>query len=150
MDKELRRAIILDNYQNPINRGLVNDDSYIKHNSSATSCIDNIDMEIKIEDNMIKDIRFDGEACAISTSATSIMIHTFVGKTLVEAKEIIRNYENMIEEKEYDSNVLEELNVYDDIYKQANRKNCALLPIEGLKEVIYNYELKEKKNEEKK
>ena len=37
MDKELRRAIILDNYQNPINRGLVNDDSYIKHNSSATS-----------------------------------------------------------------------------------------------------------------
>lgn len=146
MDKELKRAIILDNYQNPLNRGLLNDNNYIKHNSNSASCIDNIDMEIKIEDNVIRDIRFDGEACAISTSATSIMIHTFVGKSLEEAEKIIQNYENMIEEKEYDSNILEELIVYDDIYKQANRKNCALLPIEGLKEVIYNYKKKEKEN----
>lgn len=146
MDKELKRAIILDNYQNPLNRGLLNDNNYIKHNSNSASCIDNIDMEIKIEDNVIRNIRFDGEACAISTSATSIMIHTFVGKSLEEAEKIIQNYENMIEEKEYDSNILEELIVYDDIYKQANRKNCALLPIEGLKEVIYNYKKKEKEN----
>lgn len=142
MDKELRRAIILDNYQNPINKGLVEDDTYIKQNSSADSCIDDIDIQVKIEDDMIKDIRFDGEACAISTSATSIMIHTFVGKSLIEAKEIIRNYENMIDEKEFDSNILESLNVYDDIYKQANRKNCALLPIEGLKKIILEYETK--------
>lgn len=147
MDKELKRAIIVDNYQNPINRGLVDDKNYIKHNSSATSCIDNIDIAVKFEDDIIKDIRFDGEACAISTSATSIMIHTFIGKSIEEAKEIIKNYENMIEEREYDSNILEELIVYDDIYMQANRKNCALLPIEGLKKIIEEYELKEKYNE---
>ena len=142
MDKELKRAIILDNYQNPSNRGLVEDDSYIKHNSKAVSCIDNIDIQVKIDDNIIKDIRFDGEACAISTAATSIMIHTFVGKTLDEAEEIIKNYENMIDEKEYNSEILDELNVYDDIYKQANRKNCALLPVEGLKNIIESFKEK--------
>ena len=143
MDKEVRREIILDNYQNPTNRGLVNKEEYLKVNSNNDSCIDNIDIEVKIENNKIEDMRFDGEACAISTSATSIMINTFLGKTLEEAKEIIKNYESMIDEKEYDSSILEELNVYEDIYKQANRKKCALLPIEGLKKLIERYEEKE-------
>lgn len=142
MDKEVRREIILDNYQNPTNRGLVNKEEYLKVNSNNDSCIDNIDIEVKIENNKIEDMRFDGEACAISTSATSIMINTFLGKTIEEAKEIIKNYENMIDEKEYDSSILEELNVYEDIYKQANRKKCALLPIEGLKKLIERYEEK--------
>ena len=139
MDQDLKRAIILDNYQNPLNRGLDNTDNYIKHNSHADSCIDNIDIAVLFDGDVIKDIRFDGEACAISTSATSIMIHTFVGKSIEEAKNIIKNYENMIDEKEYDKEVLDSLNVYDDIYKQANRKNCALLPIEGLKDIINSY-----------
>lgn len=142
MDKEVRREIILDNYQNPTNRGLVNKEEYLKVNSNNDSCIDNIDIEVKIENNKIEDMRFDGEACAISTSATSIMINTFLGKTIEEAKEIIKNYESMIDEKEYDSSILEELNVYEDIYKQANRKKCALLPIEGLKKLIERYEEK--------
>ena len=34
----------------------------------------------------------------------------------------------MINEKEYDSSILGELNVYDEISKQPNRMNCALLP----------------------
>lgn len=143
MDKEVRREIILDNYQNPTNRGLVNKEEYLKVNSNNDSCIDNIDIEVKIENNKIEDMRFDGEACAISTSATSIMINTFLGKTIEEAKEIIKNYESMIDEKEYDSSILEELNIYEDIYKQANRKKCALLPIEGLKKLIERYEEKE-------
>ena len=42
----------------------------------------------------------------------------------------------MIDEKEYDGDILEEAIVYDDIYKQANRKKCALLPWWGLEKVI--------------
>ena len=140
MEKELRREIILDNYQNPSNKGLMKQDKYIKVNSNNESCIDNIDLEILIEEDIIKDIRFDGEACAISTSATSIMIHTFIGKTVQEAKKIIKNYENMIDEKEYNEEILEELIVYEDVYMQANRKKCALLPIEGLKKALLTYE----------
>lgn len=128
MDTNLKREIIMDNYQDPMNRGLVEDDSYLKTNTNSESCIDNLDFMMKIEDNIVKDIRFDGEACAISTSAASIMIKSLIGKSVDEVRDILLNYTNMIQEKEFDCDVLGELNVYDDIAKQPSRKNCALLP----------------------
>lgn len=136
MDPMLKREIILDNYNNPANRGLIDDDSYIKVNTNNESCIDNLDISYKIENGKIVDIRFDGEACAISTSATSIMIKTFIGKTIEEAQEILINYHNMLEQKEYDKELIGELNIYDEIYKQTNRKKCAFLPFESLNKVI--------------
>jgi nitrogen fixation NifU-like protein len=128
MDTNLKREIIMDNYQDPMNRGLVEDNSYLKTNTNSESCIDNLDFMMKIEDNIVKDIRFDGEACAISTSAASIMIKSLIGKSVDEVREILLNYTNMIQEKDFDCDVLGELNVYDDIAKQPSRKNCALLP----------------------
>ena len=128
MDDNLRREIILDNYNNPNNRGLIEDDSYLKVNTNSESCIDNLDFMMKVEDGNVVDIRFDGEACAISTSATSIMIRKLIGKSVEEVRDILTNYQNMINEEEYDSELLGELNVYDQICKQPNRKNCALLP----------------------
>ena len=128
MDDNLRREIILENYKEPYNKGLLNDDNYCKVNSRSESCIDNLDFEMKIEDNIISDIRFDGEACAISTSAASILIKEIVGKKVDEALDILNNYKSMINEEKYDEESLGELIVYDEIYKQPNRKNCALLP----------------------
>ena len=136
MDSNLRREIILDNYQDPMNRGLIEDDSYLKINTNSESCIDNLDFMMKVEDGIIKDIRFDGEACAISTSASSIMIRSLIGKKKEEALEIIDNYQKMINEEEYDSEVLGDLNVYDEICKQPNRKNCALLPGGAIKDML--------------
>ena len=120
-------------------KGLIDDESCIKVNMNSESCIDNIDYMVKIDNNKIVDVRFDGEACAISTSASSIIINLILNKNIEDILNIIYNYENMIEEKPYDKNVLEEANVYDDICKQANRKKCALLPILGLKKVLENY-----------
>jgi len=142
MDNNLRREIILENYQEPMNRGLIDDDNYLKVNTNSESCIDNLDFMMKIEKGIIKDIRFDGEACAISTSATSIMIRSLIGKSIAEVKNILLNYENMINEKEYDRDLLGELVVYDEISKQPNRKNCALLPkvaVQKMLEGIDNY-----------
>ena len=136
MDSNLRREIILDNYQDPMNRGLIEDDSYLKVNTNSESCIDNLDFMMKIEDGIVKDIRFDGEACAISTSATSIMIRSLIGKKIEEVEVIIDNYRKMINEEEYDSEVLGELKVYDEICKQPNRKNCALLPSVAIREML--------------
>jgi len=136
MDPVIKREILLDNYQNPANRGLVEDESYIKINTNNESCIDNLDIMYKIENGIIKDIRFDGEACAISTSATSIMIKSLIGKNKEEVLEILKNYENMLDEKDYDKDLLKDLNVYDEIYKQPNRRRCALLPFESLKKII--------------
>ena len=138
MDENIKREIILEHYQNPINRGLIEDDTYIKVNTNNESCIDEINLIVKIEDNIVKDIRFDGEACAICTSATSIMIETLIGKTLDEVKEILNNYSNMIDEKEYKEEILGNANVYSDIYRQPNRKKCALLPWWGIEKILNN------------
>ena len=138
MDENIKREIILEHYQNPINRGLIEDDTYIKVNTNNESCIDEINLMVKIEDNIVKDIRFDGEACAICTSATSIMIETLIGKTLDEVKEILNNYSNVIDEKEYKEEILGNANVYSDIYRQPNRKKCALLPWWGIEKILNN------------
>ena len=136
MDNELKRTIILENYQNPNNRGLIDDNSYIKINTHSKCCIYQIDRQMKIEDGIVKDDRFDGEACAICTSSTSVMIKTLLGKKVDEALKIIDNFENMIEEKGYDEKLIGEGIVYSDIAKQPNRKNCALLTWRGAKELI--------------
>jgi nitrogen fixation NifU-like protein len=136
MDGNLKRSIILENYSNPFNKGLINDSSYDKVNTSNESCIDNIDIMMNVKNDTIEDIRFDGEACAISTSATSIMLKLLIGKTVDEALYIISQYENMIDEKEYDEKILGEALAYDEIYKQPNRKKCALLPTVGIKKIL--------------
>ena len=141
MNPALKREIMLDNYEHPANRGLVNDDSYIKVNTNNESCIDNLDYMMKIEDNKIIDIRFDGEACAISTSASSIMIRSLIGKSVNDAKIILENYKNMISEKEYDEELLGELIVYNEISKQPNRINCALLPSVAIDKMLGELEL---------
>ena len=136
MDENLKRSIILEHYQNPVNKGLINDKSYEFINMNNESCIDEVNLMVKIDDNKIKDIRFDGEACAICTSATSIMIDTLKNKTVEEAKEIYQNYENMIDEKDYDENILEQAIVYHDIARQPNIKKCALLSWWGIKKIL--------------
>ena len=105
-------------------------------NTSSDSCIDNLDFMMKVENGIVKDIRFDGEACAISTSATSIIILKLIGKTIEDVLKIILNYQNMINETEYDAELLGELLVYDEIYKQPNRKNCALLPSVAVEKML--------------
>ena len=136
MDPSLKREIILDNYQNPKNRGITNDTDFELVNMNNDSCIDEVNVEAKIKDNRIVDIHFDGEACAICTSSSSIMTNTLKGKTLDEAKEIIDNFYKMIDGEEYNGDILEEAIVYDDISKQPNRKKCALLSWWGIEKIV--------------
>ena len=96
MDSNLRREIIVDNYQNPVNRKKIDDDSFTVATIISDSCIDNITLYVKFKDDVIEDMYFDGEACAITTSATSIMIKKLIGKTIDEAYELMDNYYNII------------------------------------------------------
>ena len=121
MDPKMKREIILQHYQNPKNKGLIEDESYISVNMNNESCIDEVDLMVKIEKGKIVDAHFDGEACAICTSSTSIMLDTLIGKTIEEAKIIVENFGNMIDEREYDSDILEVAVVYDDVGRQPNR-----------------------------
>ena len=136
MDSELKRAIIMNHYQNPLNNEIVDDPSYQKINNNNLSCIDNIDLYLLIEDGIIKDLKFAGEGCAISTAASSLLTKLVIGKSALEAENIITNYEKMINEEPYDQELLAEANCFDEIYKQQNRKQCALLPWQGLKKAL--------------
>lgn len=139
MDQNTKRSIILEHYQNPKNKGLIEDSSYIKVNTNNESCIDEIELMVKIDDGKIVDARFDGEACAICTSSTSVMIDTMIGKTIEEAIKIYKNFNQMINEESYDEEILEQAIAYDDVYKQPNRKKCALLPWWGFEKVMKEY-----------
>lgn len=142
MDENTKRSIILEHYSNPKNRGLIEDNSYIKVDTNNESCIDEIHLMVKIEDGIIVDARFDGEACAICTSSTSVMIDTLIGKTVEDAIQVYKNFNQMINEKTYDEDLLEQAVAYNDIYKQPNRKKCALLPWWGFEKVMKEYGIK--------
>ena len=133
LDNMMLRQIIMDHYENPRNRELVEDDSYKKVNMDSETCIDNIDIQAKIENGVIEDIRFDGEACAICTSSTSIMTELLIGKTIDEANKIIEN----------DPEILEEAIAFYNTHKQANRIKCATLGWKGITQLIDESEKEE-------
>lgn len=142
MTQEDKRNIILENYQNPKNKGLEDNKTYLTSNTSNESCIDEINLMAKIENDKIIDIKFDGEACAICISSTSLMIKTLLNKSLKEANDIYENFEDMINEKKFKKELLNDLIVYEDIAKQPSRKKCALLPWWGIKKIIEQYKNK--------
>ena len=137
MDSNMKRSIILDHYEDARNRMIPDDkDDYIIINSNNQSCIDNINIYVKLDNDKISDIKFDGEACVIAISSTSILSELLIGRTLGEAKTILNNYFNMIEEHEYNKELLGEANVFDDMYKQPSRKTCATLFARGISKVL--------------
>ena len=119
LDNMMMRQIIMDHYESPRNHGLVDDENYKSVNMDSETCIDNIDIQALIEGNVIKDIRFDGEACAICTASTSIMSELLIGKTIDDANKII-----------------EEAIVFINTHKQANRIKCATLGWTGIKKIL--------------
>ncbi len=135
-DPAILRELIMDHYKYPRNHELVDDDSYDSRHMASDSCIDDITVQSKIENGIIKDIRFDGVACTISTASTSIMSELLKGKSIDEAKKIMENYFNMMDEKPYDEELLEEAIAMMNVHRQANRIKCATIGWKAMKEMI--------------
>ena len=135
-DPQVLRELIMDHYKYPHNHSLTEDMKYRKVHMSSDSCIDDITVQSDIENGIIKDIRFDGVACTISTASTSIMSDLLKGKTIEEAKAIVDQYMNMVDGKEYDPSVLEEAVAMKNVYKQANRIKCATIGWKAIRQMI--------------
>ena len=111
--------------------------SEIGHNPN---CGDEITLEIKQNGNTIEDMAFSGHGCAISQSSTSIMIDTLKGKTIEEAKEIIKTFIGMIKREITDEEELRKLEdaiAFKNVSNMPARVKCALLAwhtIEGMLE----------------
>ena len=140
MDKDLKREIMLDHYSNPNNKKPVEDSSYKSIHNASESCIDDITVYMKVNEGIIDDVKFDGVGCTICTASTDIMCDLVTGKNLNEAKEIINEYYKMIDEKDFDEDVLEEANAFDTLYQQANRIKCGTIGIHAIEDLIKEYE----------
>ena len=135
-DPMIKREIIMDHYENPRNKGLVDDPRYIKVNMNSESCIDDIDIQILVVDNIIKDFRFDGVGCTISTASTSILSELVINTTIENAYELIKQFDSMLKEQSFDEEKLQEAVVFKDVSKQANRIKCATIGYNGLLELL--------------
>ena len=94
------------------------------------NCGDEIEIELILDGNVIKDMAFTGHGCAISQASTSIMIDTLKDKTIEQAKEIIEDFIKMIKrenlsEEEYSK--LEDAIAFKNIANMPARVKCALL-----------------------
>ena len=59
-------------------------------------CGDKLTVYVKLEDDRIADVSFEGAGCAISTASASLMTQALKGKTLAEAKELYEEFHGMV------------------------------------------------------
>lgn len=103
------------------------------------NCGDEIEIELILDGNIIKDMAFTGHGCAISQASTSIMIDTLKDKTIEQAKEIIKDFIKMIKrenlsEEEYSK--LEDAIAFKNIANMPARVKCALLAWHTLEDLL--------------
>lgn len=111
---------ILDHYKNPRNKGFMKNPTY-KASDLNPFCGDKIEMSLKVNDNKISEVKFNGQGCAISLASASILTELIKGKNLDEIKNLKK--EELIEEL--------------GIELSAMRIKCALLPLKVLKLAAY-------------
>lgn len=135
-DPMVLRQIIMDHYEYPRHHELVKDQGYVEKHMTSDSCIDDIYVQGRVEDGIVKDIRFDGIACTIATASTSIMSELVSGKSVAQARAILRNYLAMIDQQEYDEELLQEAVAFANVGRQANRIKCATIGWKALEEIL--------------
>ena len=95
--ESLYRQVIMDHYKNPRNKGLYeNNDEYVTIHLNNPSCGDDINIQVKIVDGKIVDIRHQGIGCSICCSSASVMSETLKNKSVKDAKRITNNFFEML------------------------------------------------------
>ncbi|MGB7884175.1 MAG: SUF system NifU family Fe-S cluster assembly protein [Nitrososphaeraceae archaeon] len=117
------REIILDHYRNPRNKGRISDADVSFHDSNPL-CGDEIDIHLKVEDNIVKDIKFEGRGCAISQASASMLTEMVMNKSLTSIKELDKD------------DILENIGL---LNLGPARIKCALLSLKVLKMSMVEY-----------
>ena len=103
--EQLYRQVIMDNYKNPKNKGLINDEKYTIVHLKNPSCGDDMFVQIKLDDGKLVDVRHNGHGCSICCSSASVMSDCLKGKTKDEALSTIDNFLTMIKGEEFDESI---------------------------------------------
>lgn len=136
--EELYNDIIMEHSMNSYNKKELDDYDYSQmgHNPN---CGDEIEIQIKLNNDIIEDIAFTGHGCAISQSSTSVMIDTLKGKTITNAKEIIETFIGMIKREITDEETLEKLEdaiAFKNVSNMPARVKCALLAWHTIEDIL--------------
>lgn len=135
---ELYNELIMEHSMNSYNKKKLEKADYceIGHNPN---CGDEINLELKLNGNIIEDMAFSGHGCAISQASTSIMIDTLKGKTIEEAKEIIKTFIEMIKREITDEDNLKKLEdaiAFRNVSNMPARVKCALLAWHTIEDML--------------
>lgn len=120
---DIYHEMIVDYSRNPVNFGKIEDHDVTFHDSNPL-CGDSIDIDMKIDDNKVSDIKFHGRGCAICMACSSVLTEITKGKSIDDVRKIEKN------------DVLSELGLE---HLQAVRIKCALLSLKVLKSALYTY-----------
>jgi nitrogen fixation NifU-like protein len=141
--EQLYRQVIMDNYKNPKNKGLIDNPEYTTVHLKNPSCGDDMHVCCQIEDGFMKDIRHDGHGCSICCSSASVMSNLLKGKKVFEAKEIINDFYEMVKGEEIsDEERMDEAIVYRSVSQFPARIKCATLAWKAIEEAINKTEEK--------
>ena len=126
---DVYNELIMEHSMNSYNKKKLENADYceIGHNPN---CGDEITLELKVNGDVIEDMAFSGHGCAISQASTSIMIDTLKGKTIKEAKEIIKIFIEMIKREttsEEELKKIEDAIAFRNVSNMPARVKCALL-----------------------
>ena len=114
--------ILLDHFRHPRNYGSL-DSPDISNEQFNPLCGDRIRLELKLQQSVVTEARFKGDACAICTAAASLLTEMARGKDLEELANLT------------DAQLISALE--SDI--KPARLQCALLPLHALREGLTNY-----------
>lgn len=136
--EDIYNDLIMEHSMNSYNKKRLPSYDYneLGHNPN---CGDEIELEVKLNGDVIEDMAFMGHGCAISQSSTSIMIDTLKGKTIKEAKEIIKIFIDMIKRETKTEEELEKLEdaiAFKNISNMPARVKCALLAWHTLENIL--------------
>ena len=127
--KELYQQVILDHNKSPRNFRKI--ENATRHAEGYNPlCGDRIDIFLIVENNIIKDISFKGEGCAISKASASLMTSTLKGMKISEAEKLFDKFHELVtgkQEENQDNSDLGKLVVFSGVQEFPVRVKCASL-----------------------
>lgn len=133
----LYQEVILDHYKRPHHKGLTAGDIQVHHINP--SCGDEVTLSLKVQDQKIGEISWDGAGCSISQASVSIMSDLLTGKSIAEADSILDSFVSMMQSKgadQGDEEVLEDGVALAGVSKYPARIKCALLGWMAYKDAV--------------
>ncbi|MCL5032850.1 MAG: SUF system NifU family Fe-S cluster assembly protein [Thermotogae bacterium] len=132
---DLYAEVIMDHQRHPRNFGkLENFDREVQMTNS--SCGDQISLQVKFENEKIKDLKFSGMGCAISMASASVMTEVMKGLSIEEARRFSDEFLEMVKAGKIPSDDLKDAKVFGGVYKYPMRVKCATLAWYALQKAI--------------